>query len=66
VDGAGEQTAADSTTAAGSPTNVLSVAARGGGNLFAGDVGEVLVYSRPLSAGDRVLVRSYLAAKWGI
>ena len=35
-------------------------------NHFNGYIGEVLVYDRPLSNGDRAAVSSYLMTKWGI
>ncbi len=33
---------------------------------FTGDISEVIIYNKALSAGDQTLVYNFLAAKWGI
>jgi hypothetical protein len=34
--------------------------------VFKGDVAEVLVYNRVLTASERAAIEQYLAAKWGL
>ena len=52
-------------TAGTSPT--LTIGSQGGvSEFFQGDVGEMMVYSRQLTSGERVNITGYLAWKWGL
>ncbi len=62
TDGLAEVSAADPDTAA---PNVIDVGARNGANFFAGDIGEVLLYLTPHTAGQRAQVQAYLKSRWG-
>jgi hypothetical protein len=42
----------------------LGGTAFGGGRAFVGDIGEVLLYNRVLSPGERTAIEAYLEAKW--
>jgi hypothetical protein len=47
-------------------SNALGVGGRPDGmTFFPGDIGEILIYSRPLSLSERATTEAYLSAKWG-
>jgi hypothetical protein len=61
--------AGSGSTISSPPTDINSFAlgsTPSGGNWWPGHIGEVIVYSRVLSADDRAAVTNYLMTKWGI
>jgi hypothetical protein len=49
-----------------SPVKLRIGANFSGANFFTGDIGEILLYSRTLDAGEITQVEDYLTAKWGL
>ncbi len=58
--------AADTGNAGASNAGGVSIGGNGGNRAFNGDVGEVVLYSRALSAGEISQVMAYLSTKWGV
>lgn len=50
----------------GSRTGLAIGATRTGDGSLDGDIAEIIVYNRALSSGERLSIRQYLAAEWGV